>query len=52
MPSIQYLLFSILMLLFLGVVITFIHLVIRPLYIQWAIVVARKMVANRDVSDT
>ena len=52
MPSIQYLLFSILMLLFLGAVIAFIHYVIRPLRIHWAITEARKMVAKRDVSNT
>jgi len=51
MPSTQYLLFSILMLLFLGAVIAFIHYVIRPLRIYWAITEARKMVANRDVSN-
>jgi len=50
MPSTQYLLFSILMLLFLGAVIAFIHYVIRPLRIYWAITEARKMVAKRDVS--
>jgi hypothetical protein len=52
MPSIQYLLFSILMLLFLGAVIAFIHYIIRPLRIYWAITEARKMVANRNVSNT
>ena len=52
MPSIQYLLFSILMLLFLGAVIAFIRLVIRPLRIHWAITEARKLLANRDVSNT
>jgi hypothetical protein len=52
MPSIQYLLFSILMLLFLGAVIAFSYFVIRPMQIHWAIVEARKMVAGRNVSKT
>jgi hypothetical protein len=51
MPSIQYLLFSILMLLFLGAVVIFVHFVIRPLRIQWAIIEARKLVANREISN-
>ena len=50
MPSIEYLLFSILMLLFLGAVIAFIHFVIRPLRIHWAIIEGRKLVAAREVS--
>ena len=50
MPSIQYLLFSIMMLLFLGAVIAFIHYVIRPLRIHWAITEAKKMVGNREVN--
>jgi hypothetical protein len=49
MSSIEYLLFSILMLLFLGAVIAFIHFVIRPLRIQWAIIEGRKLVAAREV---
>jgi hypothetical protein len=49
MPSIQYLLFNILLLLFLGAVISFIHFVVRPLRIQWAIIEGRKMVAAREV---
>ena len=49
MPVIEYLLFSILMLLFLGAVIAFTHFVVRPLRIQWAIVEGRKMVASREV---
>ena len=48
MPSIQYFLFSIMMLLFLGAVIAFIHYVIRPLRIHWAITEARKLVARRE----
>jgi hypothetical protein len=47
-PSIQYLLFSILMLLFLGAVVIFTRYVIRPLRIHWAITEARKMVTRRD----
>jgi hypothetical protein len=49
MPTIEYLLFSILMLLFLGSVIAFIYFVVRPLRIHWAIVEGRKMVAAREV---
>ena len=49
MSSIEYLLFSILMLLFLGAVIAFIHFVIRPLRIHWAITEGRKLVAAREV---
>lgn len=51
MPSVQYLLFSILMLLFLGVIVVFTRYVIRPIRIHWAITEARKMVAKRDTSD-
>jgi hypothetical protein len=47
-PSIQYLLFSILMLLFLGAVVVFTRFVIRPMRIHWAITEARKIVARRD----
>ncbi len=51
MPSTQYFLFSILMLLLLGAVIAFVLYVIRPLRIHWAITEARKMVAGRNVSN-
>ncbi len=51
MPSIQYLLFSIMMLLFLGAVIIFVHFVIRPLRIHWAITEAKKMVAHREIDN-
>ena len=51
MPSIQYLLFSILMLLFLGAVIIFVRFVIRPLRIYWAIIEARKMVNQREINN-
>jgi len=50
MPSTQYLLFCIMMLLFLGAVIAFIRFVIRPLRVYWAITEAKKMVVNRDIS--
>jgi hypothetical protein len=39
------------MLLLLGAVIAFIHYVIRPLGIYWAIVEARKFVAKREVKN-
>jgi hypothetical protein len=52
MPSIQYLLFSILMLLFLGAVVVFTHFVIRPMRIHWAITEARKIVAKRDTGNS
>ena len=48
MPSIQYLLFSILMLLFLGAVVVFTRFVIRPIRVHWAIIEARKIVTRRD----
>ena len=51
MPSVQYLLFGIL-LLGIGAVIAFSHFVIRPLRIHWAITEGRKMVASRDVSES
>jgi len=50
MPSIQYLLFCIMMLLFLGAVIAFSKFVIRPMRIHWAIIEAKKMVGKRDIS--
>lgn len=49
MPTVEYLLFSILLLLILGSVIAFIHFVVRPLRIHWAITEGRKMVAAREV---
>jgi hypothetical protein len=51
MPSIQYLLFSIMMLLFLGGVIAFVRFVIGPIRLHWAITEAKKMVADRHISD-
>jgi hypothetical protein len=52
MPSIQYLLFSILMLLFLGAVIIFVRFVIRPLRIHWAITEAKKIVDKREANNS
>jgi hypothetical protein len=49
--SISYLLFSILLLLALGAVIAFSYFVIKPLQTRWAISKARKMVAERDISN-
>jgi hypothetical protein len=49
MPNVQYLLFSILLLLSIGAVIAFTYFVIRPLRIHWAIIEGRKMVAAREV---
>ena len=46
MPSIQYLLFSILMLLFLGAAIAFSLFVVKPLQTRWAIGTAHKIVAD------
>jgi hypothetical protein len=50
MPSVEYLLFSIMMLMFLGAVIAFSYFVVRPLRIHWAITEAKKMVVNRNIS--
>ena len=46
MFSIHYLLFSILLLMGLGAVIAFSHLVVKPMQTHWAIVKARKIVAE------
>lgn len=51
MFSISYLLFSILLLLALGAVIAFSCFVIKPMQTRWAISKARKMVADRDISN-
>ena len=51
MFSISYLLFSILLLLALGAVIAFSCFVIKPMQTRWAILKARKMVADRDISN-
>jgi predicted Holliday junction resolvase-like endonuclease len=52
MPSIEYLLFCILVLLLLAAVIAFMHFVIRPLRVYWAIVEAKKMVEHRSVDQS
>jgi len=46
MFTLQYLLFCILLILFLGAVIAFSHFIIKPLQTHWAIVKARKIVAE------
>jgi hypothetical protein len=51
MPSVQYLLFSIMMLLSLGAVVLFVRFVIRPLRIYWAITEAKKMVGNKETGN-
>jgi hypothetical protein len=50
MPSVEYLLLGILLLMGVGAVIAFSYFVIRPLRIHWAITEGRKMVAARTVS--
>jgi hypothetical protein len=52
MSIIEYILFSIMTLLFLGAVVVFIRFVIRPMHIHWAIVEGRKLVANREFNDS
>jgi hypothetical protein len=52
MPSVQYLLLGILLLLGIGAVIAFTYFVIRPLRIHWAIIEGRKMVAAREIGQT
>jgi len=52
MPSVQYLLLGILLLLGIGAVIAFSYFVIRPLRIHWAITEGRKMVAARESGQT
>ena len=52
MPSVQYLLLGILLLLSVGAVIAFSHFVIRPLRIHWAITEGRKMVTARDIGQS
>jgi hypothetical protein len=48
MPSVEYLLLGILLLLGIGGVIAFSYFVIRPLRIHWAIMEGKKMVATRE----
>ncbi len=52
MPSVQYLLLGILLLLSVGAVIAFSYFVIRPLRIYWAIIEGRKMVADREAGQS
>ena len=49
---VEYLLFYILLMLFLGAVIAFSYFVIKPLQTHWAIVHARKIVAENEVRNT
>ena len=49
MFMLEYLLFYILLMLFLGAVIAFSYFVIKPLQTRWAIVHARKIVAKGEV---
>lgn len=51
MSSTQYLLFNILLLLGLGAVIAFCQFVLKPFQTHWAVVRARKMVAERSWKD-
>ncbi|MDD4859576.1 MAG: hypothetical protein PHR56_05160 [Dehalococcoidales bacterium] len=51
MLSTHFLLFNILMLLGLGAVIAFCHLVLKPFQTHWAIVHARRMVAENRWQD-
>jgi hypothetical protein len=51
MTSVEYLLFSIMLLLTIGAVVLFVHFVIRPIRIHWAIIEAKKMVGARKVND-
>lgn len=48
MFSVSYLLFNILLMLLLGAVIAFSYFVIKPLQTRWAIVRARKIVAENE----
>ena len=52
MSTISYLLFYILLMLFLGAVIAFSYFVIKPLQSRWAIVKARRIVAENRVENT
>ena len=52
MSTISYLLFYILLMLFLGAVIAFSYFVIKPLQARWAIVKARKIVAEHNAENT
>ena len=52
MSTISYLLFYILLMLLLGGVIAFSYFVIKPLQTRWAILKARKIVAERQAENT
>lgn len=52
MSTISYLLFYILLMLLLGAVIAFSYFVIKPLQTRWAILKARKIVAEHKVENT
>ena len=52
MHTMEYLLFYILLMLFLGAVIAFSYFVIKPLQTRWAIVKARKIAAAGEVKST
>jgi hypothetical protein len=49
MFTMTYLLFSILLMLFLGAVVVFSYFVIKPFQTRWAIIKARKIVAGGEV---
>ncbi|MFC1995212.1 hypothetical protein ACFLVK_02250 [Chloroflexota bacterium] len=49
---VEYLLFYILLMLFLGAVIAFSYFVIKPLQTRWAIVHARKIAVENEVRNT
>ena len=52
MSMVSYLLFYILLILFLGAVIAFSYFVVKPLQTRWAIVKARKIVAENKCPST
>ena len=52
MSTISYLLFYILLLLLLGAVIAFSYFVVKPLQTRWAVVKARKIVAEHRAENT
>ena len=51
MFSVSYLLFSILLLLALGAVIAFSYFVVKPMQTRWAIIKARRIVADSEVKN-
>ena len=52
MSMVSYLLFYILLILFLGAVIAFSYFVVKPLQTRWAVVKARKIVAENKCQST